>query len=97
MTRRLAAGFISVVLLLLSLSIPVSAAAVTRTLKVAYEQNNPYYAYEDAEGKTIGLQVDLLNAIADEMGITEIEYHPYSNMESCIFAMENGGISDGSL
>jgi len=92
MTRRLAAGFISVVLLLLSLSIPVSAAAVTRTLKVAYEQNNPYYAYEDAEGKTVGLQVDLLNAIADEMGITEIEYYPYSNMESCIFAMENGDV-----
>ena len=92
MRKRLAAGFISVVLLMLSLSTSVSAAAVTKTLKVAYEQNNPYYAYEDAEGKTIGLQVDILNAIADEMGIAEIEYHPYNNMESCIFAMENGEV-----
>ena len=79
-------------LLILILPIPVGATSATKTLKVAYEQNNPYYAYEDAEGKTVGLQVDILNAIADEMGIAEIEYHPYGNMESCILAMENGEV-----
>ena len=92
MRRRLAAGFIAAMLLILILPIPVRAASATKTLKVAYEQNNPYYAYEDEEGKTVGLQVDILNAIADEMGIAEIEYHPYGNMESCILAMENGEV-----
>lgn len=92
MRRRLAAGFIAAMLLILVLPTPVRAATATKTLKVAYEQNNPYYAYEDAEGKTVGLQVDILNAIADEMGISEIEYHPYNNMESCILAMEAGEV-----
>lgn len=92
MKRRLAAGIIAVLLLILSLPTSVEASAVSKTLKVAYEQNNPYYAYQDAEGKTVGLQVDILKAIADEMGIDVIEYHPYSNMESCIFAMENGEV-----
>ena len=92
MRRRLAAGFIAAMLLVLILPIPVRAASATKTLKVAYEQNNPYYAYEDEEGKTVGLQVDILNAIADEMGIAEIEYHPYGNMESCILAMEAGEV-----
>lgn len=92
MRRRLAAGLIAAMLLMLMMPIPTAAAAVSKTLKVAYKQNNPYYAYQDDEGKTIGLQVDILNAIADEMGIDEIQYYPYSNMEACILAMGNGGV-----
>ena len=84
MRRRLAAGFIAAMLLILILPIPVRAASATKTLKVAYEQNNPYYAYEDEEGKTVGIQVDILNAIADEMGIAEIEYHPYCNLHNIL-------------
>ena len=92
MRRRLAAGLCFILLLLVILPTSVGAVTDIKTLKVAYEQNNPYYAYENEEGATVGLQIDIMNAIAEEMGIREIEYLPYSNMEDCIFAMEAGEV-----
>ena len=92
MRRRLAAGLCFILLLLVILPTSVGAVTDIKTLKVAYEQNNPYYAYENEEGATVGLQIDIMNAIAEEMGIREIEYLPYSNMEDCIFAMESGEV-----
>ena len=92
MRRRLAAGLCFILLLLVILPTSVGAVTDIKTLKVAYEQNNPYYAYENEEGATVGLQIDIMNAIAEEMGIREIDYLPYSNMEDCIFAMEAGEV-----
>ena len=92
MRRRLAAGLCFIVLLLVILPTSVGAVTDIKTLKVAYEQDNPYYAYENEEGATVGLQIDIMNAIAEEMGIREVEYLPYSNMEDCIFAMEAGEV-----
>lgn len=46
------------------------------SLKVAYKSNNPYYAYEDADGNTVGLQVDIMNALAREMKLSAVEYYP---------------------
>lgn len=62
------------------------------SLKVAYKSNNPYYAYEDADGNTVGLQVDIMNALAREMKLSAVEYYPMNDINSCIAALEAGKV-----
>lgn len=62
------------------------------TLRVAYKSNNPYYAYEDSGGKTVGLQVDIMNALVREMKLDTVEYYPMSDINSCITALEAGKV-----
>ena len=87
--------YIAVLLMLLSVQfLPQPAAAVyqTDTLRVAYEQSNPYYAYIDDSGDIVGLHVDILEQIATEMGIVNIECSPQSSIRDCILALENGEV-----
>lgn len=91
--KRVFAAVLVAVLLAAAL-LPMGAGAVTgpRTLKVAYEQNNPYYAYSDTDGRTVGLQVDILEAITEEMDVETVEYYPCGSISDCILALENGEV-----
>lgn len=62
------------------------------SLKVAYKSNNPYYAYQDASGNTVGLQVDIMNALVREMKLAAVEYYPMNDINSCIEALEAGKV-----
>lgn len=89
--RRWCAAILAMVPLLMMLP-PTQTLAVSgqETLTVAYERENPYYAYENQEGKTVGLQVDIFNAIAEKMEIDLVEYVPYDSIRDCVTALENG-------
>lgn len=80
--------------LLLTQILPFDAAAASRTetLKVAYEKNNPYYAYVNHEGDTVGLQVDIMKAVTNEMDIENVEYYPFDSISECVLALENGEV-----
>lgn len=60
-------------------------------LRVAYRENNPYYSYMDENGKAVGLQVDIMDAIADEMGM-RLEYYPMKDISDCMTALDNGEV-----
>lgn len=91
--KRWCAAILTVVLLLVML-LPAQALAASgqKTLTVAYERNDPYYAYEDQEGKTVGLQVDIFQAIAERMEADRVEYVPYDSIRDCVAALENGEV-----
>lgn len=82
------------VLLLLGQQLPLDteAAYKTETLRVAYEQENPFYTYTDDAGEAVGLQVDILRAVATEMDVATIEYHPKNSIRECIQALESGEV-----
>lgn len=84
---RMACLFILFALLFIQL--PVSAYAVS-SIKVVYPRNNSYYTYCDDTGAASGLQVELMDAIASKMNVTDIEYIPRDNIHDCILAVENG-------
>lgn len=73
----------------LLIQLPVSAYGAS-SIKVVYPRNNPYYTYCDDTGAASGLQVELMDAIASEMNVTDIEYIPRDNIHDCILAVENG-------
>ena len=70
--------------------------AAEGTLKIAYKSNNPYYSFETEEGNSVGLHIDLMAAIAEEMDIQKTEYYPMEDINSCIVALESGKV-DGIL
>lgn len=90
--KRMYIAILIMLLMMQLLPIPAAAAYKTDTLRVAYEQNNPYYAYMDDSGDIVGLQVDILKEIAMEMDIVTIEYYPKSSIRECILALENGEV-----
>lgn len=58
------------------------------TIKVAYKVN-PFYSYENDDGLTVGLEVDILEEIAKEIGYKDVIYYPMKNIHECIRALEN--------
>lgn len=70
----------------------VDAAFAGDTLRVAYRANNPYYSYIDKNGDAAGLQVDIMDAIADEMDASKLEYYPMEDISGCLAALESGEV-----
>ena len=92
MKKHLTAALALWLLLAAALPLPTAAAPRGDILRVAYEQSNPYYAYESADGSTIGLQVDIMKAITNEMDVSRLEFYPCGSISDCILALENGEV-----
>lgn len=61
----------------------------TDVLKVAVRVDNPYYAYENESGEVTGLEIDILNAIAKEIGYDRVEYCPMNDIHHCLDSLKN--------
>lgn len=88
--KRIYPAILAALLLVQLFPISADAASGRKLLRVAYERNNPYYAYLDPDGNTVGLQVDILDAIMEEMDVDAVEYYPCDSISACILALENG-------
>ncbi|MBP3684910.1 MAG: transporter substrate-binding domain-containing protein [Oscillospiraceae bacterium] len=90
--KRMCMILLVLVMMVPLFSMDARAAHKTETLRIAYEQDDPYYAYSNGNGESVGLHVDILKAIAAEMDIAMIEYHPKCSIRECILALENGEV-----
>lgn len=87
--RRVPATFFS--LLFLCLLFPVSSqAAPGHTIRIAGDENYPPYEYVDDNGMYKGFNVDIMRAVAIELGL-DIELLPMTWQEALV-ALENGQV-----
>ena len=82
-------GLITIGILFLLLSHPVSASPLK--LRVGVVADCPPYQYCDADGSCKGLNVDVMNIIAKQQGFF-VEYVVYESESECKKAMADGSI-----
>lgn len=67
----------------------LSAEAKSDSLRVAFKTDMPFYQFTDEQGNAAGMHVDIMEAVAKELG-KDLEYLPVETSQDASMLLENG-------